>query len=317
MSKTYTARLRPRLPGVPRTLCLALAGEECGGMQGAQGADGSVGPQGDMGAPGPQGAQGADGTPGPQGDTGANGSQGAQGNAGSDGPQGAAGAQGPQGAAGSNGAQGAQGAPGAQGPAGSDGVQGAQGAAGSNGAQGAQGASGSNGAQGAQGAAGSNGAQGAQGTQGAAGGTWTTVKKTADQSKSSTTTLATDSELSFALAANTKYAVRGRIFFNTGATGDFKWRHAGPASPTLVRIKRHAIVPVATAFSGIAVDTAFSAADITITGTSAGEGYIEFEGIVQNGANAGTFDFRWAQNTSDVTATIVRAGSYLEWMAVP
>jgi hypothetical protein len=195
--------------------------------------------------------------------------------------------------------------PGTLGPPGPQGVQGSAGA---------QGATGT-GAQGAQGTQGTQGVQGSAGAQGSS--QWTTVKKTSDQSKTSNTTLANDTELTFALAANTKYAVRGRIIFETGATGDFKWRHSGPASPTLVRIVRKAIVPAAAALSGVAIDSAFSAADITIIGTSAGAGYIEFDGIVQNGANAGTFAFQWAQNTTDVTATIVRAGSYLQWTTLP
>lgn len=67
---------------------------------------------------------------------------------------------------------------------------------------------------------------------------------------------------------------------------------------------------------GIAVDTAFSAADLTLTGTGTNGGFVMLSGVVHNGANAGTFSFQWAQNTSDGTATVVRAGSYLEYSVV-
>lgn len=142
---------------------------------------------------------------------------------------------------------------------------------------------------------------------------WTPVRKLTDQTKTGTTTLAADSALSVAMLASTKYSIRGRIFFDTTAAGDFKWRTVGPASPTLVRVARRSIDPAATATSNIAVDVAYSAADITELSASTNGGFIEFEAIIHNGANAGDFEIHWAQNTSDGGNTIVRAGSYLEY----
>ena len=143
---------------------------------------------------------------------------------------------------------------------------------------------------------------------------WTVVGKSADTSRTATTTLAADPDLKVSMAANTKYRIRGRIFFDTTATGDFKWRHAGPASPTVVRVQRNVIVPAATAFASIAVDVAYSGVDIPMAGTGANGGFVAFDAIIHNGAAAGDFSFLWAQNTSDVGQTIVRAGSYLEVM---
>lgn len=153
---------------------------------------------------------------------------------------------------------------------------------------------------------------------GASGGSgpWTLVNKVSDESRTSNATLADDSALIFPMAANSKYTFRGTIFFDTGASGDFKWRHSGPASPTLVRLVRQWIIPGGTAFAGIAVDQAYSSADLALTGTGTNGGVVWIEGIIQNGVNAGNFAFRWAQNTSDAVSTIVRAGSYLEWALV-
>lgn len=144
---------------------------------------------------------------------------------------------------------------------------------------------------------------------------WTRIKKASDTTRSSNTTLSADPDLQFSMAASTKYAFRARVFFDTNATADFKWRHVGPASPTLVRIHRVTVNPNATAFSANATDTAFSAADIAHTGTGTNGGYIEIEGVVHNGGNADTFSFQWAQNTSS-GSTSVLAGSYLEYMVV-
>jgi hypothetical protein len=96
-------------------------------VEGAQGAQGPIGPQGDIGAQGPQGFQGDLGAQGPQGfqgPAGATGAQGPQGRQGPAGPTGATGAQGPQGRQGPAGPTGATGGTGAQGPQGSQGPAG-------------------------------------------------------------------------------------------------------------------------------------------------------------------------------------------------
>lgn len=144
---------------------------------------------------------------------------------------------------------------------------------------------------------------------------WTLVNKGGDTTRTANTTITADPDLTFALAANTTYQFKATIFFTTTATGDFKFRHTGPASPTLVRIKRSNIVGGATAYASIAVDSAFSAADVALAGTGT-EGWIEMEGVIVNGTNAGSFTFAWAQNTSDAGNTIVRRGSFIEWRTV-
>jgi hypothetical protein len=147
------------------------------------------------------------------------------------------------------------------------------------------------------------------------------VVKTADQTKTTTAPASlsssdADNTLKFTMTANTKYRFRAVIFYDTGATEDFKWRHNGPASPTLVVIRRQSILPAGTTYNAIAIDAAYSAADVVMAGTSAGAGFIEFDGIIFNGANAGDFLFEWSQNTSGGVATIVRAGSYIYYSNV-
>lgn len=144
---------------------------------------------------------------------------------------------------------------------------------------------------------------------------WSTVFKAADTSRASTTALVADPDLKFAMLANTTYRFRACIMFTAGATGDCDWRHTGPASPTLVRIMRQLIVAGGTAFSSIAIDTAYSSADIAVAG-GAGTGEIYLEGIIKNGANAGDFSLTWAQTASDVTATVWLAGSYIDYAKV-
>lgn len=147
-------------------------------------------------------------------------------------------------------------------------------------------------------------------------GTWVpvanTVRKTVDESIVNDATLSDDSVLKFTMAANTKYTIRLKVFFTTAATPDFKYRVTGPASPTLVR--RHITRAAGAAVpSMVAVVTAYDAADVALAGAGA-EGLIDEEIIVHNGGTAGDFVFQWAQNTSNASATIVRAGSYIEYM---
>src|SRR5215212_9490584 len=134
-------------------------------------------------------------------------------------------------------------------------------------------------------------------------GIWTTVVKPADTTRTSNITITADPDLKFAMLASTKYAFRMRAFMQVGATEDFKYRHFGPTSPTLVRILRDHIVGAGTAWVP-ALDTAYSAADVQMLG-NAGMALVQMSGIIENGANAGNFEFQWAQVVSGVTATIV------------
>lgn len=149
---------------------------------------------------------------------------------------------------------------------------------------------------------------------------WTSLKnshfsqifKTADQTKNTDAVLADDAALLFPVLANTKYAFRMRVFFDTTAAADFKYAIAGPAAPTLARIVHKAIDP--TALTTLGTTSAVAAVGSTALAAGAGTtgGYIEIEGIWHNGANAGNVSFQWAQNTSNGSDTIVRAGSYVE-----
>ena len=129
-------------------------------MQGPQGNQGPIGPQGINGTAGSSGVQGPTG---PQGVNGSNGAQGSQGPQGVNGSNGAQGSQGPQGVNGSNGAQGSQG------PTGPQGNQGANGTSGTNGTGGTSGINGTSGTNGSQGNQGPTGFQGNQGNQGPTG----------------------------------------------------------------------------------------------------------------------------------------------------
>jgi hypothetical protein len=139
---------------------------------------------------------------------------------------------------------------------------------------------------------------------------WTTVSKTADQTKVSDTTLADDTVLKFTMAASTKYRIRGEIWVVGNATADFKYGFAGPASPTVVAMRR-ANGPDVTAYTDVVPDVAYPTA-ITINLSGVEGGALRFSAIVHN-VNAGTFSFQWAQAVSNAGNTTVHAGSYIEY----
>lgn len=139
-----------------------------------------------------------------------------------------------------------------------------------------------------------------------AGGGWTTVIKSADTTRNTNTTTSADPDLQFSLAASTTYAIRIVIKYRTSAAGDFKWGLSGPASPTEVyggRIDENT--------GGSGTFEAYPSNAIALG--AAGARTLLIELTVENGANAGTFTFDWAQNTSDAGPTTVKAGSYIEY----
>ncbi len=143
------------------------------------------------------------------------------------------------------------------------------------------------------------------------------VKKSADTSRTSTTTFAADPDLQISLAANTVYHIRIRVDYDPGSSGlgsaDFKWRLTGPASPTRVSIL--ASENAAGSLTSL-VETPLNAYPTSRTLSTGGDqtaGMILIDMMISNGANAGTFSFDWAQNASNVSATKVLKGSYLEY----
>lgn len=141
----------------------------------------------------------------------------------------------------------------------------------------------------------------------------TPLIKTTTESITSDDTLSSDAALQFAVLANEDYRFRFVIFYETAAAADFKYTVDGPSSPTLVRIFHRSVAPAATAFGGILTETAFGFTAVAITAASATAGVIFIDGVLHNGANAGTVAFQWAQNTNNGGTTEVLKGSYVEY----
>ena len=153
------------------------------------------------------------------------------------------------------------------------------------------------------------------------GGGWSVTVKTADETVSNTTTLQDDDHLFFAVAANKTYSFRFQIWYKGHDTTNFKWQLTGPAAPTLMRAAGKTTLMtdpaglVSTAFQNVARQHAFSQPVTTgaINATST-EGWLEIEGLLQNGANAGNVRFQFAQGIAQVQNCTVYKGSYVEFI---
>lgn len=143
---------------------------------------------------------------------------------------------------------------------------------------------------------------------------WTVVTKSANESRASNTTVTADSELTFAVAANTKYRFRAVACVNSHSTPDIDVRISCPASPTLIEYS--CSLPSATNSS---LSYHVTGGNVQVGGGfgTDNETVIVFDGILHNGSNAGNVAVSWSQLVSNATASIMRAGSYIEYKAVP
>lgn len=141
-------------------------------------------------------------------------------------------------------------------------------------------------------------------------GNWKTVVKKTDQSVTSSTTVVDDTDLLLTLAAGYNYNVRGRVFVTGDAAADFKYFFSVTGTPDRFQWFEK--------FLNTASGTTTNRM-ITTPDTTAGNivpldarATLEFEGTIQASSLCSLL-FKWAQNTSDASATKVIMGSYLEW----
>lgn len=139
----------------------------------------------------------------------------------------------------------------------------------------------------------------------------TKITKATTTQRTSTTTMASDPELTFNMAANTKYTVRGFVIFEANTATDIKIWYTSPSSPTLAKISRRHFAPTTPTSQTSATDEINTVT--TITCSTWVYWFLYFTWFVHNWANTWAFAVQWAQNTSDVAVTQVIAGSYIEY----
>lgn len=140
-------------------------------------------------------------------------------------------------------------------------------------------------------------------------------RKTADTSKTSDATPATDPHLVVAMEASKAYSIHGCILLTSPTAADIKCQFTGPAGLTFR-------VCWETWSKATAVGTQLADSRMTIEGEAAAiptggstfstqSNWIIISGVIVSGT-AGNLNFQWSQNTSTASATTVYANSWIE-----
>lgn len=146
-----------------------------------------------------------------------------------------------------------------------------------------------------------------------------TVRKTADETRSATTTFADDTHLVFAAEANAVYTMVGWIKYFADPTPDIKiqfstpsgclgeWAWMMPGSGTLA---------AGTVGYSIRTETNDVGGSRTGYGTSDTSQFTPMSGLFRMSTTAGNIALQWAQNTSNATATGVYTDSWLQFTRI-
>lgn len=142
------------------------------------------------------------------------------------------------------------------------------------------------------------------------------ILKAANETVTGSTSFQADDELLFSMLANTRYSFNFEIFYVTTAAADFKFEldSTGATDPTSLSINYEYLAPAGTQYFG-GNHTAMNT-NVTILSGSSGDGHIRISGWALNGADAGSFRLRWAQNTSDAGNTTVFRGSSIAYRVI-
>ncbi len=139
------------------------------------------------------------------------------------------------------------------------------------------------------------------------------VRKTADTSRTSTTTMANDPDLTFSVDGSSTYLVELILVYSGDAAGDFKsnWSLPSNASANMWILGQPTSQPERdTTTMRTGVHTATGDVTLGCTGPTWWNGASMTMYLITD--SSGTVTLRWAQNASNATATIIRAGSLIK-----
>jgi len=133
------------------------------------------------------------------------------------------------------------------------------------------------------------------------------VRKSSDQTVTSSTTLVNDSQLKFAVAANETYIFQAWLYtYAADATPDIKTTFTGPSGSTVFWSSSQVIFLANGSTTLTVVAPGGTVGDFFVDSNLRA---IQLYGTISNGATAGDVQLQWAQNTSSANGTTVRAGS--------
>lgn len=134
----------------------------------------------------------------------------------------------------------------------------------------------------------------------------TVAVKATNETVNNSDTMQNDDALVVAVAASTTYAFWGLIIYETGATPDIKVGFTVPTGALLNWNGLGGLVSTSATISDVD-----SAAASEVFPGGATKGVIHFSGAIAVDSTAGNLQIQWAQNTADVSDTIVYRHSFL------
>lgn len=146
-----------------------------------------------------------------------------------------------------------------------------------------------------------------------------TVRKTADESRSATTTFADDTHLVFAAEASAVYTMWGWIKYFADPTPDIKLQFS---VPTGCLGEWAWIMPGSGTAAGGTTGYSVRTETNDVTGFRTGYGtsdttqFTPISGLFRMSTTAGNIALQWAQNTSSATATTLYTDSWLMYQRI-
>ena len=135
---------------------------------------------------------------------------------------------------------------------------------------------------------------------------------TADQTVTSSTTLVEVPALTLSLGKYERIAFRYSVWYSCTANSDIKYLVDVPASITLYRLSDSGSVDHAGGeISNTVIAAEGSAITIAVSGT---EGFLNLNGMLENGSASADLKFTFANGTSHADGTTVRRGSNIEYV---
>lgn len=136
------------------------------------------------------------------------------------------------------------------------------------------------------------------------------IVKPSDESIVSSTTLQNDDHLVLPMSANTIYFIQGMFIITGNTSGDMLFQWSVPSGAVL-NWASDTISSISTSLTDQVSRTGQTAGSLPAFGTiTGGTAVVPFKGILNMGSTGGVMRARWAQNTSNGTATVMKAGSY-------
>jgi len=144
---------------------------------------------------------------------------------------------------------------------------------------------------------------------------WVYCYKPSDNAIASNTTLTSDPDLQFSMAASTNYEIEAYVYAFSPTLAGFKLGDTGPASPNRVingifgayHTTPATIMNIGTAYGSLFANNSATNSPF----------FVRYTNYVRNGSNSGTFALQFAQSASNATATTFYASSWLRYRVRP